>query len=122
MLEFTSFTKVTYKQKMLVDNEVLQITICEENRQLGKAKIRLHETHATLEHIAIDEYSRFNGYGELLLNKVVQVLQKKFEHIKTLKVETNKNDSWVALLKLVSKHDASIHEIGTNKIKATITL
>ena len=122
MLEFTTFTKITYKQKMLVDNEVLQITICEENRQLGKAKVKLFDDYAVLEHIAIDEYSRFNGYGELLLNKVVQVLQKKFEHIKTLKVETNKNDSWVALLKLVNKHNTAIHEIGTNKIKATITL
>ena len=122
MLEFTAFTKVTYKQKMLADDMIVQITICEENRQLGKAKVRLYEDYAVLEHIAIDEYSRFNGYGELLLNKVVQVLRKKFEHIKTLKVETNKNDSWVALLKLVSKHDASIHEIGTNKIKATITI
>ena len=84
MLEFTAFTKVTYKQKMLVDDTVLQITICEENRQLGKAKVHLHKDYAVLEHIAIDEYSRFNGYGELLLNKVVQVLQKKFEHIKTI--------------------------------------
>lgn len=122
MLEFTAFTKVTYKQNMLVDDTVLQITICEENRQLGKAKVRVFDDYAVLEHIAIDEYSRFNGYGELLLNKVVQVLQKKFEHIKTLKVETSKNDSWVALLKLVNKHNTAIHEIGTNKIKATITL
>jgi predicted ATPase len=87
MRKMTDFVnlQLTFKQKYIED--VLQITICEHNKAVGK--IRFNITTSSIEYLKIDEYSRLSMFATILLRKLFYICKTQM-NIKDVNMTINK--------------------------------
>lgn len=81
MKKLTEYINLALSFKTKYIDEILQITICEHNKAVGKIRCNI-VTH-TIEYIKIDEYNRHSMFATILLRKLF-VICKESHLITTL--------------------------------------
>jgi N-acetylglutamate synthase-like GNAT family acetyltransferase len=79
MQYLTDIIKITFKVKY--KENLVQITLCEDNRAVGKIVATIHDGIATITKLNVDEYSRHNGYGTLLIKKLQNIAKHKYSKL-----------------------------------------
>lgn len=87
MKKLTEFVNLSLTFKVKYVDSILQITICEHNKAVGK--IRCNIDTNTIEYLKIDEYNRLSMFATILLRKLF-IICKDCHNISVLKMQLTK--------------------------------